>query len=86
MGQNLQLVGLREGFLTHHVCSNDETELTLIYFTVSSNLVPYAFVWEKVKTMDFTDVPVDSKTVSPGGCMPPCSGPIYMYLMMKQNV
>ena len=29
--------------------------LTLIYFTTRSNLVPYAFVWEKVKTMDFSE-------------------------------
>ena len=27
--------------------------LTLTYFTARSNLVPYAFVWEKVKTMIF---------------------------------
>ena len=29
--------------------------LTLVYFTTRSNLVPYAFVWEKVKTMDFSE-------------------------------
>ena len=33
--------------------SNDDPGLTLTYFTARSNLVPYAFVWEKVKTMDF---------------------------------
>ena len=30
--------------------------LTLTYFTVRSNLVPYAFVWEKGKTMDFSEI------------------------------
>ena len=29
--------------------------LTLTYFTARSNLVSYAFVWEKVKTMDFSE-------------------------------
>ena len=27
----------------------------MTYFTARSNLVPYAFVWEKGKTMDFSD-------------------------------
>ena len=31
----------------------DYLELTLTYFTASSNLVFFAFVWEKGKTMDF---------------------------------
>ena len=29
--------------------------LTLTFFTARSNLVPYAFVWEKGKTMDFSE-------------------------------
>ena len=37
------------------VCSNDDPGLTLSYFTARSNLVPYAFVWEKGKTMDFSE-------------------------------
>ena len=37
------------------VCSNDDPELTLTYFTARSNLVPYAFVWEKGKTTDFSE-------------------------------
>ena len=37
----------------YKVNSNDDPGLTLTYFTTRSNLVPYAFVWEKVKTMDF---------------------------------
>ena len=36
-------------------CSNDDPGLTLTYFTARSNLVPYGFVWEKVKTMDFSE-------------------------------
>ena len=39
----------------YQVCSNDDPGLTLTYFTTRSNLVPYAFVWEKVKTMDFSE-------------------------------
>ena len=35
--------------------SNDDPGLTLTYFTAMSNLVPYAFVWEKCKTMDFSE-------------------------------
>ena len=34
-------------------CSNDAPGLTLTYFTARSKLVSYAFVQEKVKTMDF---------------------------------
>ena len=39
----------------YQVCSNDDPGLTLTYFTARSNLVPYAFVWEKGKTMDFAE-------------------------------
>ena len=39
----------------YQVCSNDDPRLTLIYFTARSNLVPYAFVWEKGKTVDFSE-------------------------------
>ena len=35
----------------YRVCSNDGPGLTLTYFTAMSNLVPYAFIWEKGKTM-----------------------------------
>ena len=35
--------------------SNDDPGLTLAYFTARSNLVPYAFVWEKGKTYDFSE-------------------------------
>ena len=39
----------------YDVCSNDDPGLTLTYFMTRSNLVPYAFVCEKVKTMDFSE-------------------------------
>ena len=39
----------------YQVCSNDDPGLTLTYFMARSNLVPYAFVWEKGKTMDFSE-------------------------------
>ena len=39
----------------YKVCSNDYPELALTYFTARSNLVPYAFVWEKGKTIHFSD-------------------------------
>ena len=39
----------------YQVCSNDDPELTLTYFTARSNLVPHAFVWEKCKTMDISE-------------------------------
>ena len=29
--------------------------MALVYFTAMSNLIPYAFVWEKGKTMDFSE-------------------------------
>ena len=49
-------VGMQHQVLEYyHVCSNDDPELILTYFTVRSNLVPYAFVWEKGKTMDFSE-------------------------------
>ena len=33
----------------------DDPGLTLIYFTARSNLLSHAFVWEKGKTMDFSE-------------------------------
>ena len=39
----------------YQVCSNDDPGLTLTYFTARSSLDLYAFVWEKVKTMDFAE-------------------------------
>ena len=42
----------------YHVCSSDAPGLTLTYFTARTNLVPllpYDFVWEKIKTTDFSE-------------------------------
>ena len=39
----------------YQVCSNDDPGLTLTYFTARSNMIRYAFVWEKGKTMDFSE-------------------------------
>ena len=39
--------------------SNNDSGLTLTYFKARSNLVPYAFVWEKGKTMDISETIVD---------------------------
>ena len=48
-------VGIQHRVLKYYqVCSNDNPGLT--YFTVRSNLVPYAFIWENGKTMDFSEV------------------------------
>ena len=41
------------------ICSNDDPKLTLTYFTARSNLVSYAFLWEKGKTIDFSETIVD---------------------------
>ena len=38
--------------------SNDDPGLTLTYFTARSNLLPYAFVWEKGKTMNISETVV----------------------------
>ena len=51
--------GMQHRVLEHYqVCSNDDPGLTLTYFTARSNLVPYAFVWENGKTMDFSETVV----------------------------
>ena len=42
----------------YQVYSNDDPELTLNYFIARSNLVPCYFVWEKGKTMDFSETMV----------------------------
>ena len=39
----------------YQVCSNEYPGLTWTYFTARSNLVPYAFIWEKGKTMGFSE-------------------------------
>ena len=49
-------VGMQHWVLKYYqVCSNDDLDLTLTYFTARSNLDPYDFVWEKGKTMNFSE-------------------------------
>ena len=49
-------VGMQHQVLEYYqIPSNDDPGLTLTYVTARSNLVPYAFVWEKVKTVDFLE-------------------------------
>ena len=49
-------LGMQHEVLEYYqVYSNDYPGLTLTYFTARWNLVPYAFVWEKGKTMDFSE-------------------------------
>ena len=49
-------LGMQHRVLKYYqIPSNDDPGLTLTYFTARSNLVPYAFVWEKCKTMDFSE-------------------------------
>ena len=40
---------------SYQVYSNDDPGLTLTYFTGRSNLFPDTCVWEKGKTMDFSE-------------------------------
>ena len=42
----------------YQVCSNYDPGLILTYFPARSNLVLYAFVWEKGKTVDFSETVV----------------------------
>ena len=42
------------GLQPNIVCSNDDPRVTLTYFTARSNLVTSAFLFEKVKTVDFS--------------------------------
>ena len=52
-------LGMQHWVLEYYqVCSNDDAVLTLTYFSIRSNLLPYAFVWEKGKTIDFFQKPL----------------------------
>ena len=92
-------LGMQHHVLEYYrVCSNDDPELTLTHFTAMSNLVPYAFIWEKGKTMGFSETIVvydlklatddrsnsttDIKTLSPVGCLPPAPG---LYTCIKSR-
>ena len=49
-------LGMQHWVLEYYqVCSSDGPELTFTYFTAMSNLVLYAFVWEKGKRMNFSE-------------------------------
>ena len=49
-------LGMHHWLLEYYqICSNDGPGLTLTYFMARSNLVCYAFVWEKGKTVDFSE-------------------------------
>ena len=49
-------VGMQHWVLEYYqIYSNDDPGITLTYFTARSNFVPYAFVWEKGKTMDVSE-------------------------------
>ena len=43
------------GLKYYQVCSNGDPGLSMTYFMAKSNLVPYAFIWEKGKTVDFSE-------------------------------
>ena len=42
-------------FKYYQIYSNDVPGLTVTSFTARSNLLPYAFVWEKGKTKDISE-------------------------------
>ena len=49
-------LGMKHRVLEYYqVYSTGDPGLTLTYFTARSNVVPYAFVWQKGKTMDFSE-------------------------------
>ena len=52
----LKLCMQHRGLKLYKVFIKSDPGLTLTYFTARSNLVPYAFVWEKGKTMDFSEI------------------------------
>ena len=49
-------LGMQHRMLEYYqIFSNDDPGLTVTYFTARSNLVPDTFIWEKSKTMDFSE-------------------------------
>ena len=52
---NLNLTRRHRVLEYYQVCSNDDPGLTLTYVTGRSNLITYAFVRKKGKTMDFSE-------------------------------
>ena len=49
------------------VCSNDDPGMTLTYFTARSNSVTYAFLLEKVRTVDFSET-IAARDLKVGSC------------------
>ena len=50
------------------VCSNDDPGVTLTYFTAKSNFVTELFLWEKVKTVDFSET-IAASDLKVGRCI-----------------
>ena len=51
----LKLGMQHRGLKLYKVCINGDRRLTLTYLTTRSNLETYAFLWEKVKTVFFSE-------------------------------
>ena len=49
------------------VCSNDDPRVTLTDFMARSNLVTQVFLWEKVKTVDFSET-IAARDLKVGRC------------------
>ena len=61
-------VGMQHWVLKcYQVCSNDDLGMILTYFTTRSNLVSYAFVWEKGKTIFFSET-IEVYDIKVGRC------------------
>ena len=66
------------------LCSNDDARLTLTYFTIRSNLIPYALLESHLMEETYSKLPewqnvyVKIKILTPGGCLP-LPRAIYMY-------
>ena len=59
LGRQHRVLGMQHRVLKYYqVCSNGDAVLTLTYCMARSNLVPYAFVGQKGKTMDFSETTV----------------------------
>ena len=62
-------VGMQHCVLKYYqICSNDDPRMTLTSFMARSNLVPYAFIWEKGKTIIVFRNPVVVYDVKVGRC------------------
>ena len=48
-------LGMQHRVLEYYQVCNDDPGLSMTCFAARSNLVPYVFVWENGKTMDFSE-------------------------------